>query len=52
MTTFDFAVWAPTPESVELAIRPVGSGNGSTDESRVPMERDEEGWWRPSAPTS
>lgn len=50
MTTFDFAVWAPTPGSVELAIRPVGSGSGSNDESRIPMVRDEEGWWRPSAP--
>ena len=48
MTTFDFAVWAPLPESVELRIRPVGSA-GPGDESRIPMERDEEGWWRPAA---
>src|SRR4051812_6673678 len=49
MTSFDFAVWAPKPESVELRIRPVGSASPS-GESRIPMERDEEGWWRPSAP--
>ena len=49
MTTFDFAVWAPLPESVELRIRPVGS-DGPGEPSRIPMERDEEGWWRPSAP--
>ncbi|CAA9291130.1 MAG: GH13_10 / GH13 / GH13_36 / GH13_9 / GH13_ 11 / GH13_20 [uncultured Friedmanniella sp.] len=48
MTTFDFAVWAPLPESVELRIRPVGSAGSG--ESRIPMERDEEGWWRPAAP--
>ncbi|SDT28746.1 maltooligosyl trehalose hydrolase [Friedmanniella luteola] len=49
MTTFDFAVWAPLPESVELRIRPVGS-EGPGEQSRIPMERDEEGWWRPAAP--
>jgi maltooligosyltrehalose trehalohydrolase len=49
MTSFDFAVWAPKPESVELRIRPAGSASPS-GESRIPMERDEEGWWRPSAP--
>jgi maltooligosyltrehalose trehalohydrolase len=50
VTTFDFAVWAPVPESVELRVRPVGAGSGSDGESRIPMERDEEGWWRPAAP--
>ena len=40
MTTFDFAVWAPLPESVELWIRPVGSA-GPGDESRV-ADSDEE----------
>jgi maltooligosyltrehalose trehalohydrolase len=50
MTSFDFAVWAPLPESVELAIRPVGPDGQPGGESRVPMERDEDGWWRPSAP--
>jgi maltooligosyltrehalose trehalohydrolase len=49
VTTFDFAVWAPLPESVELRIRPVGS-DGPGEPSRIPMERDEEGWWRPAAP--
>src|SRR3954462_4907979 len=49
MTSFDFAVWAPKPESVELRIRPAGSASPS-GESRIPMERDEEGWWRPSGP--
>ena len=50
MTNVDFAVWAPIPESVELAIRPVGPDGSPGAESRVPMERDEEGWWRPSGP--
>jgi maltooligosyltrehalose trehalohydrolase len=49
VTTFDFAVWAPLPESVELWTRPVGS-DGPGEVSRVPMERDEEGWWRPASP--
>jgi maltooligosyltrehalose trehalohydrolase len=50
VTNVDFAVWAPIPESVELAIRPVGPDGSPGAESRVPMERDEEGWWRPSGP--
>ena len=50
MTSFDFAVWAPLPESVELAIRPVGPDGKPGGESRVPMERDDEGWWRPVGP--
>jgi maltooligosyltrehalose trehalohydrolase len=50
MTSVDFAVWAPKPESVELRVRPIGPEGSATGESRIPMERDEEGWWRPSAP--
>src|SRR3712207_3954983 len=49
MTSFDFALWAPKPESVELRVRPVGT-DGGAGESRIPMVRDEEGWWRPDAP--
>ena len=50
MTSVDFAVWAPKPESVELRVRPIGPDGSASGESRIPMERDEEGWWRPSAP--
>lgn len=46
-TAFSFAVWAPIPESVELVVRPAGTDGVET---RVPMQRDEEGWWRPTAP--
>jgi len=49
VTTFDFAVWAPLPGSVELRVRPAGADHAS-GESRIPMERDDRGWWRPAAP--
>jgi maltooligosyltrehalose trehalohydrolase len=41
-----FAVWAPIPSAVELVVKPVGA----VDHETVPMERDEEGWWRPAGP--
>jgi maltooligosyltrehalose trehalohydrolase len=34
--THEFAVWAPRPERVELVL----------GRERLPMERDEHGWWR------
>jgi maltooligosyltrehalose trehalohydrolase len=39
-----FVVWAPLPSTVSLMIKPVGVANAT----RVAMERDEEGWWRPA----
>jgi maltooligosyltrehalose trehalohydrolase len=41
-----FVVWAPLPSTVSLMIKPVGAA----DATRVAIERDEEGWWRPVDP--
>ena len=46
MSLAPFVVWAPLPSAVSLMIKPVG-GRRPT---RVAMERDEEGWWRPAEP--
>jgi maltooligosyltrehalose trehalohydrolase len=47
----DFAVWAPRPKEVVLALWPV-TENAASDESpiQVRMEQDEDGWWRPAEP--
>lgn len=37
-----FEVWAPVPRTVELVL----------EDGRVPMERDEAGWWRVEVPTA
>ena len=46
MSLAPFVVWAPIPSAVELVVRPVGASEAQT----VPMERDEDGWWRPAGP--
>jgi maltooligosyltrehalose trehalohydrolase len=51
-----FVVWAPNPATVDLMIRPVGDARTSSGETppntatKVAMERDDEGWWRPVEP--
>ena len=45
MSIPQFAVWAPKPGAVTLHIRPVGG-----TASRVPMARDDEGWWTVDGP--
>ncbi|HZA03134.1 MAG TPA: malto-oligosyltrehalose trehalohydrolase, partial [Propionibacteriaceae bacterium] len=44
MSKAAFAVWAPIPSAVELVVRPAGA----TEHETVPMQRDEDGWWRPA----
>jgi len=47
----DFAVWAPRPEQLVLAIwRVTGDEPESGTPVMVAMDRDEDGWWQPAEP--
>ncbi len=46
MSLAPFVVWAPLPQSVTLMIRRAGEDQATS----IPMEKDSEGWWSPSAP--
>jgi maltooligosyltrehalose trehalohydrolase len=46
----DFAVWAPRPKQLVLALWPVtGDGQEAGEPITVAMGRDDDGWWRPAA---
>ena len=51
MSRPDFAVWAPRPEELVLAIwRVTGDDPESGTPVTVAMDRDDDGWWHPAEP--